>query len=273
MMRFNPRQPDAATGFTLIELLMAMFILALGLVGVVSVFPVSAYLQRAALNQVITSSMTDSIRALCIGRGFDTDDPDFPNITDGNVTPLGVMLGVDGDWPVELRSVGNDGLSRTGRPYYWVPLIRDAAGGSGQPDWELYVFILARQSDATYTAEGVEQANDVDAALDPENSIPQVVRYEIDDHTDNRITVDIPPQDSGLTILRPGDPFLTQDGRVMRAASVTPGGGNPTVTVTGLTNDEPADDEVTSIWCAPHAPNKSRGPTLRILAFGSEAVK
>jgi len=254
MTRFKPRQPHAPTGFTLIELLMAMFILALGLVGVVSVFPVSAYLQREALGQVTTSTMTDNVRSLIIARKIDSGD--LPSSPTGNVEPISSTALDSGDWPLALRT-GNDG-------FFWVPLARDAAGGgTGDRDWEIYVFILARQGDGTYEAQGNELANGDDPV-----EVPKVVKYDNLNQTDNQIEVTLPNPDSGLTIFEAGDQFLTQDGRIMTVATKVPNTEKPTITVA---NDDPGT--INAIWCAPYAPGKSRGPTLRILAFGSEAVK
>ncbi len=66
--KFEIRNSARTGGFTLIELLMAMFILAIGLVAIASIFPVSSYIQKQTFNETMTLQIKRNAESILASR-------------------------------------------------------------------------------------------------------------------------------------------------------------------------------------------------------------
>jgi prepilin-type N-terminal cleavage/methylation domain-containing protein len=114
--------------FTLIELLMAMLILAVGLVAIATLFPVSGVLQRSAANEIRARDHRGAIEAMItaqplIGSTISGNSPHVRRLPEGATSDPSLPSGVA--WPI------------LGEQYHWLPLIQR----SGE-SWRVFYFIL-----------------------------------------------------------------------------------------------------------------------------------
>jgi len=233
---------QSATAFTLIELLLSMFILAIGMVAIASIFPVAGYLQKNAFADVLTLQVKR--QAVAIVGAVDLPDSALPS-GPGDVEPVNNL---DTHFPLQVRAypqVSNRPIGQ--RQFYWVPLVQDV-GSTDAPDYRYYAFILERSPDATYTGSGAANGGDV-------NTVPKVVSA--------------PASGSGSSLsvtgangeIEAGDQLLGSNGQIFQVAEVE----NTTVTIAGE-----IQDTITEVWYGKPATGLP-SPTRRIIAFGGEA--
>lgn len=258
--------------FTLIELLMAMFILAIGLVAIASLFPVAGTLQQRATDTALARDVARSAMAMLEAGKIDDNDfgaeADPTKFNDGKVHAL--LPAVTGTlWYTVLGNrcypqfldLDMDGSSGgtdedpgfEARQFYWVPLVRDAEEDPSR-DWQVYLFVVRKARDTTYTYGGsgtVANPNDG-------TTIPKVVEMGLSDVKvgSNTVTGSYGGsnlQDSGE--LQPGDQVLGSNGSIYTIVDIEK---NVLTLDAYISSPEP-----TSIWYAPPAAGKS-SPTRYI---------
>lgn len=270
------RSHHSKGGFTLMEVLVATGIFALGMVAVASIFPVAILLQRRTVQEVNATAFVENATALIEVRGFsaavlnaDTADPDYPlndpvaatrKVPDLEVWAMPeAVTGTDGsdyEWAAVDRSFGANS-SAIDREVWWVPLFFDndsmgtTAGGTNYEAnraWRVYVFVLLRDYDATYTKPGtIEEWAIADAAPqregeDPDNPgvaiIPGVAKISV---TVAGARFNFTNNIAGDRIVRIGDEVLAEDG----VTYVVIGADATGVTVSSNISGTP-----TAIWAA-----------------------
>jgi len=135
------------TGFTLLEVMFSIMILGVGLIAVLSLFPVAGVIQQNTFDTLSARRMADNIQVMIETRGFlATDLPPNPGSNDVLSGPV-VQKYWDadndgpGDWLPEDRSYPQTGGVHT-RLYQWVPLFRDDNADPMEEDWEVYVLLV-----------------------------------------------------------------------------------------------------------------------------------
>lgn len=247
----DPR-PAGRPGFTLIELLLAMFIFALGLVAVVSLFPVGSALQADAVDEAMTRRVKDNVQHHLQSQQIDM--PDGWTGSDVSAVPATVM----NDWPIAQRCyplmLDTDGDGAEDHPdgaqrrYYWVPLVRKDGN-----QWQVFVFIVRSKNGASYTWGGAGNSTDP-------SFVPKVGNVGANGSADSdQVSLS---GDSGY--FSPGDQVLSNDGIIYTVEDIE----GSTLTLTSeLVNN------ISALWYA-RAENTGReSPTRRIFAMGAEAVK
>jgi len=259
------RKPQAARrAFTLIELLLAMFILAIGMVAIASIFPVAGYLQKNAFADVITLQVKR--HAVAVVDAVDVPSSALPSastvtaFTESNLDtyyPLAMRcypqaLDLDGDGVPNESGTTEDDYDL--RPFFWVPLVQNV-GSSTAPDYRYYVFILERLNDATYP-DGSTMANGGDS-----DNVPKVVRITANGSVGDETVTGA----SHSGNIQPGDQVLASNGQVLQITEVP---DNNSFDIAGeLTGT------IDAIWYArPHATG-AISPTRRIIVFGGESTQ
>jgi prepilin-type N-terminal cleavage/methylation domain-containing protein len=297
--------------FTLIELLMAMFILAIGLVAIASLFPVAGTLQQRATDTALARDVARSVQAMFEAVPFTASDvgadADPALFDDGKVrallptvtgTPWYTVLGnrcyptgLDADNDAETNETASDveidGRTITTptdpdsgapdpedsdfnqRSFYWVPLFRDAREGDDAREWQIFVFVVRKARDTTYTYSGGGTVANPGDSLDgnPSNGslVPLVVEMGLSDVNvgSNTVTGSYSGgnlQDSGE--LQPGDQVLGSNGSIYTIVDI-----EKNVLTLDAYIDSPAP---TSVWYAPPAAGKP-SPTRNIsVVIGKE---
>jgi type II secretory pathway pseudopilin PulG len=153
--------------FSLIELLLAMFIMALGLVAIASLFPVAGAIQKTTVDDVLGQQVARNVQAMVTAKPLVEGDQtrevvralhndfgwDFD--TTRLVYPLSPFLGrptprMTRTWPLLDRGYPIIEPDPQKRMVYWVPLIQDADPARDQYSWRMPVFILRRAVDTNY---------------------------------------------------------------------------------------------------------------------------
>jgi len=253
-------------GFTLVELLLAMFILAIGMVGVASIFPVAGYLQRNAYADVLTLQVKR--QAVAIVGAIDVPDSAMPSGSDvdeitGMATyfPLGVRcypqaLDLDGDGVV--NEAGEDENFQN-RQFYWVPLARNA-GTAANPDYRYYVFIMEKPDGDYSISAGI---NSSDGA-----GVPRVASRDGSGSAGS----DSFNMSANSGRVQAGDQVLLSNGQIMQVREVSGNtlrfSGNLTSGADKVWYGLPVDFSTST------NPNASTiTPTRRIIAFGGESYE
>ncbi|QNN23931.1 type II secretion system protein [Planctomycetales bacterium ZRK34] len=176
IMHITGRHDDAALprgnfrGFTLLEIMFAIMILGVGLIAVAAIFPVSGAMQKSAFDDVVGQQLVDNIQALVDARGL-ANEADLSTANNGNVNFMPSELlddtndpSITIEWPVSMRCIpsqldfngnlkyneSNEDPDFLNRDYYWVPLVRKDLDSL---EWEVYIFVLKKISDAVPTVE------------------------------------------------------------------------------------------------------------------------
>ena len=202
------------SAFTFMEVLVTMAIFTVGIVAIAAIFPVAAILQRETIEDVAVQHVRLNALALLEARGieesqmldglagrtFDTDErvhPLPPQILQSGGTNRTRWTLADRSYPSEVPLTDTNG-QYGGRQYFWVPLVRDRDGrdNSFTADyaWEIYVFILRRDSRANYVRQSLNQggtwANLDDNDNVPENPVPGVRSVAVNVANPNRFEFD-----------------------------------------------------------------------------------
>ncbi len=264
--KFERARPRRA--FTLIELLMAMFILAIGLVAIASIFPVAGTLQQAAADATTARDVHNSVTAMLEARGL--DETDLGASTYQNVSPVPQNMLAD-RWPLATRchpqalDLDMNGIPNetgedenfTARQFYWVPLVRDKNATPADRDWQVFVFILRKAANTDYPSKN--PTSDYANPDDPD-SVPGVAKIDVNGTRGTNILVldNLPDGD-----IQSGDQILDSNGVIYDVVTVD----GDEVTIRGFIADRP--DEV---WYGKPAAGKS-SPTRLIATFGSEVIQ
>ena len=250
-------------GFTLIELLLAMFILAIGMSAIASIFPVAGYLQKNAFADVLTLQVKRQAVAM-IG-AVDVPISAMPSgTTVGPISnlnshlPLAMRcypqaLDIDGDY-VPNESGEDDDFDE--RQFYWVPMAMNV-GTSTAPDYRYFVFILERASDGQYATFG--SSGDWANYNDPTN-VPKVRKLSASGSSGSSTVTA-----SHNGIIQPGDQVLASNGQILQVSEV-PGTGSFTIAgkLTGGIN---------AVWYGRPIALGEVSATRRIIAFGGESYE
>lgn len=244
------RPSTCRRGFTLIELLLAMFILAIGLIAIASIFPVAGYLQKEATDEVLTLQVKRNAEAIVAARGVPAGLPAGSPVV---VPPPSGSLNTD--YPLKDRcyptyDFANDPTAEK-RPFYWVPLFRNA-GTATSPQWVTYVFILARRPDATYAGGDVNSG-------DPAG-VPKVYFLTAAGSNGNNQLTGI---NHGGNI-QPGDQILGSNGQILLVSEVV---NNNTLKIAGK-----IQGQINFVWYAKPNATGETSPVRRIIAVGGEGV-
>lgn len=285
-MRITQTNRHARAAYSMIEVLVAMGVFVIGFAAVASIFPVAAMLQKQTVSDLYAQQGARSAEAALKARGllqadlvanmvgapwtgFDTDQrvrsvP--PSLLSGAVT-AGTR-----QWFVGDRSTPLVIPNAYSRDIYWVPLVRDsnAAAGSALADWQVYLFVMQKEQNATY-AHGVNSYDDDDGSTP--SPIPQVVnltgvsipgsdptRFEFDNDDDN---------DGEADRIRVGDPFLDEFGVVYTAASADADG----VGINGVILPNGADYPDEIWYAAPPIGDDKPSPIRKIVGPITGVVK
>ena len=159
-MHLNASHPDfrrRSRGFTLIELLIAMFILAIGIVSIAGLFPVAGSMQKSTFESVIAKHAYRDARAYIDGIALDETDL-ITGLTGGYDTSgelerfrAGFYSGGAPTLPLGDRGYPSTATDTAKRDAFWVPMARDADTEAGTREFHLYIFVLIRDKDATFT--------------------------------------------------------------------------------------------------------------------------
>jgi len=243
-------------GFTLIEVLIAIGIFAIGLIAVASIFPVAILLQKQTVQEIEATHFGENARAIVAVRGFvesesvwdafDNDaDVASPTIDGPDVvTPL--PAGAMADWSLADRSY--NALEPTDeRRVFWVPLCYDS-DPSGDNAWQVFVFVVRGERDATYDRSSGTYAN---PSTDPDY-VPSVRRMTVDITGGTRLTnFDGNGADSNNPrLIRPGESIVDQDGFVYKVSDAD----NDGITVDGVI---PGSGTINIWYAAPASPGES----------------
>lgn len=282
MQPFHPQHQCPArmrrrrsAGFSLVEMLIAMGVFAVGMVAVVSMFPVSAILQRETAKEVVGQNAARSARAVVAAKQLTFGAPGSSFAGSGDLDSYHSLAGETKTNAIPLSYISPALLTINGGVFtpqdrafptsqvvdnfdvrycdmFWVPFIQDVAGddsGIGQI-WVMRVFLLQRDSRVEYPLSAASDTN----VANPRDSIfiPKVVKTTCnltDESTFNLGT--------GAHGLRAGDVIMDNNGIDHVISQVN--GSN--VTVVGRIPTTPAQPK--TVWYAP--PNGStRSPAVRI---------
>ncbi len=269
--------------FTLLEVLLAMFILALGLASVASIFPAASYLQGQTANQVITRHVIDSTAGSITEGSLDTTSP----VTFGSesVQVFGATYATE--WPLSRRCyplIDTSDPNYYNRDYYWVPLLYDNGTTA-----MVFVFVLQKQTGINYDYTGYHssQRRGVSGAAavnwanqnDGDDSagtwhVPGVRRVEVTHrtptaHDDEGDWVDIDDTDEneinaeGDRIM-PGMLLLDNFGVVHKVVEANKD---------GFRVEGDVDFSVESIWYSPGPVPGSASPTVHIFPLGASVLQ
>jgi prepilin-type N-terminal cleavage/methylation domain-containing protein len=244
--------PRSAGGFTMIELLLSIFIFAIGLTAIASIFPVGGYLQRESYDEITTLQVKHNAEAVLLTRGVDAAIVSADNTIDTSGTVQALPAAAMARLALADRSYPTASSDPVGqRDYYWIPLVQDVEPAAGRHEWRVFAFICPRRRGAEY-ANAAITANPTDP-----DSVPKVVAIGCNT-SGNTVTA------SHGGNIQGGDQFLLNTGQIAQASTVN---GN-TIEINGQVTGNPD-----RLWYGrPHAAG-ARGPTQRIIAVGTEAVK
>jgi len=244
--------PRRRAGFLLNELLVALGIFAIGMAALASLFPVAAILQRETAQDVFSSAAAQSARSIVQARPltYDTTNP-----SQGDLGGYHALAGRNKRNAVPLAQIDPNLLTRTFPPatrsyptasvdgtdisncdLFWVPFVQDLNGkpeGSGQ-NWVMRVFILERDSRATYPQGGANKANPDDPP-----SFPKVVSVGCSVADNNTFSI------SGSHAIRSGGVMMDNNGIVYTVTEVD---NNQVSVAQRITN---APTRPNTLWYAP----------------------
>lgn len=255
-------------GFTLVEVLIAFGIFAIGMIAVASLFPVAALLQKETFDDVVGKHAAESAKAIVLAKGLEFDQPPTPSelsnyysiagANDSHAVPLfQVNTILEDRFTIWDRSYPSFNPTIESRDLFWVPFIQDVAGDANSPVWVMHLFILNRDSRATWNrADGRTWASPNDG-----NTIPGVVGAAC--------TIVAGSGDTKFNIpnheIQAGDRILDNNGIAYLVKEID---GNE-VTINGVILTSPADPS--TVWYAPPGANgDGNSPTLAIITFSSD---
>jgi len=300
----NQQRLSRQAGFTLAEVLIALGLFALGFVAVAAIFPVGIHLQRQTTANVQAGHASKGAEAVIRVSGV-TNQQMYSHVNgsegtsnqndaekgrvvalDGDDDKEGFLLGENGSdyviWPIENRRhpSGNSTLAdpnvpeyMRGADIYWVPLAQNTHAGGNPGSWQLFVCVLHRQNNATYTrpSDFPDYAPHVPAwGADLIASVPYMRRASISlEKADNgngngTFTLDNLVAEEELS---PGDSVIDSNGviyKVLRLADDNDD-GEKTVVVQSTIPTNPEDPRY--IWYGPPADNGRTSPLKRVIVM------
>jgi hypothetical protein len=139
---------------------------------------------------------------------------------------------------------------------FWVPFIQDAQGDPTSPVWVMHLFILKRDSRATYNKSTGTWANPGDP-----NNVPGVVSVGVTGTANGDTTFQLASPHS----IQVGDDILDSNGIAYQVREVN--GNN--VTINGIILVSPNVPD--TVWYAPPGNGgDGNSPTLQIVTFSSD---
>ena len=265
------------SAFTFMEVLVTMVIFTVGIVAIAAIFPVAAILQRETIEDVAVQHVRLNALALLeargiqesqmldglAGRAFDTDERVYPLprqiLQSGGTNPTRWTL-ADRSYPSEVPLTDTNG-QYGGRQYFWVPLVRDRDGrdNSFTADyaWEIYVFILRRDSRADYVRQSLNQggtwANFNDNDNVPANPVPGVRSVAVNVVNPNRFEFDRSGFNRDLDQIISGAQVLDAFGRAYSVIRADADGFDTLQTILDYqpTGDDPRPMTPDTIWFVP----------------------
>lgn len=288
-------------GFTLLEIMFAVLILGIGFIAIASIFPAASVMQRETVqdaeSDTIRRNATASLKARPIDGPLDqwldnhlnTSDwdidrqvysmpPELVGPASGSIIPMWSLY--DRSFPgiAPLTERQKELLADpdvdyrppqaepAGRRYYWVPLIRDREEAANDHDWQVFVFILARNDNTVYrrgtlsnpAPDSSEWA--VPLSISRGRFVPGVLSIgaSVDSGDLSRLEFENDANDDNRADrIVAGDWFLTNTGVIHRARRADPGG----LEIEGFFGDA---ERIDYLWYAPPAAPGQSSPTVEI---------
>ncbi len=302
-------------GFSLMEVAAAMGVFALGFVAIAAIFPIAAMIQKQTARQFLGAEAANNVVAMMEMRKFTTDFLEngvtgsaFTGIPDDsmdvftilrNLDPPGVLRDLSPPnrifehWMLADRSFPSGPpflvepipsipeteelylQSLRSRDVYAVPLVRRAKLPTSPSDWQVFVFILKRDS-GTYTRAPFSAfsgwANydgyDVSDPSNPVWRVPGVRGVSVGMPATNRFTFSN-TWGSGLEIDR-GDLVLDSNGNIHTVESADNGGiyvvGDIPVPMEWNGSDLVANPP-SALWYGRRSGPEMDSPTIQILVL------
>lgn len=236
------------------EVLVSIGVFTIGAVAVASIFPTAIFLQKQTMTDLEMKQAASNAKALIKGRKFDVSTIGTAADTDVTTLPNAIFQQY---YPRDRTYPSNYDPNSTSS--IWVPLIRDANGGVGDTAWELFVFVLERRSDVTYT-------KGAGFAYSDPTSFPGVITVGLVTTSASTFLYDqfeLAPGTIDALHITPGIEVLDNNGVIYLVEEVTTGGTNDIVRIKGFIPDPP---NTSDLWIG-HPGDGNRNPTKDIFVL------
>lgn len=289
----HPPRTRARAGYSLMEMLIAIGIFTIGFAGIAAIFPAAAALQRNSAETMLTEIARNNAEAVATSTNkltfFDDvgvaglyngdlgDDNYFKTdgtLQDPNPTGTGGTVQmpdtVKNKWSVDMRSYPTFRPDPLKRDFYWIPLIRSISGNAATPQWQLFVFVLRRQSTGDYRDTGPWPSGwsitDYYSDSETEGGTPGITRVDVTRDSTSSSKYNLTNSDARLR-LRPRDWVVSQNtGTIFRVESAT----SSYITVNGTISLGAGDPD--KLWVGVPPANFDKNPVLEVFPITNSSL-